>query len=99
VRQRRDLYLAELPEGWAREHPNFTFVPVLSEPAVEDRWQGRTGLVHEAILADFPDLSGCALYACGSVQMIQTARPAFSAHGLSDELCFTDALAPPSATH
>jgi len=96
VRQRRDLYLAELPECWAREHPNFTFVPVLSEPAAEDGWIGRTGLVHETILADFPDLSGCAIYACGSMQMIQAARPALVAQGLSEDFCFSDAFTPQS---
>ncbi len=97
VRQRRDLYLAELPERWAREHANFHFVPVLSDAAPEDGWTGRAGLVHEAILADFPDLSGCAIYACGSVQMIATARPAFVAQGLSEEFCFSDAFTAQSA--
>ncbi len=97
VRRRRDFYLTDLPERWAREHANFHFVPVLSEAAPDDRWQGRTGLVHEAILADFPDLSGCAIYACGSVQMIRTARPAFVAQGLSEDSCFSDALTPGSA--
>lgn len=97
VRQRRDFYLAELPERWAREHANFRFVPVLSDPAADDAWRGRTGLVHEAILADFPDLAGCAIYACGSLQMIQTVRPAFAAQGLPDEFCFSDAFTPSSA--
>lgn len=94
VRQRRDLYMAELPERWQREHPNFRFVPVLSDPRPDDAWLGRTGLVHEAILVDFPDLSGSAVYACGSTQMILTARPAFAKQGLTDEFCFFDALAP-----
>jgi NAD(P)H-flavin reductase/ferredoxin len=97
VRQRRDFYLAELPERWAREHPNFHYVPVLSDPGADDGWQGRTGLVHEAILADFPDLAGCAIYACGSVQMIQTAKPAFVAQGLQEDFCFSDAFTPQSA--
>ena len=45
--------------AWSRwEHQNFRFVPVLSEPAPEDHWTGRQGLVHAAILADFADLSG-----------------------------------------
>ncbi|MCM5569496.1 FAD-binding oxidoreductase [Burkholderiaceae bacterium FT117] len=94
VRQKRDLYLAELPERWAREHPNFRFVPVLSEPAPGDAWQGRTGLVHEAILADFPDLTGLAVYACGSVRMVEAARPAFVAQGLSEDACYSDAFVP-----
>ena len=57
VRKRRDLYFSELPERWQQEHSNFKFVPVLSEAGPEDEWTGRTGFVHEAILADFPDLS------------------------------------------
>lgn len=92
VRSRRDLYMAELPEQWAREHSNLTFVPVLSEPHPEDRWDGRTGLVHQAILQDFPDLSGFEIYTCGSVKMVETARPAFVAQGLNEEACFTDAF-------
>lgn len=94
VRSRRDLYMPELPERWAREHPNFRFVPVLSEPAPEDHWQGRTGLVHEAILADHPDLSGYAVYACGSVRMVHSAQPAFIAQGLSEDACYSDAFTP-----
>ena len=92
VRRRRDLYMAELPEQWVREHSNFAFVPVLSEPHAEDRWDGRTGLVHEAILHDFPDLSGFEIYTCGSVKMVETARPAFVAQGLNEDACFADAF-------
>jgi NAD(P)H-flavin reductase/ferredoxin len=97
VRKRRDLYLADLPERWAREHPNFHYVPVLSEPGADDAWSGRTGLVHEAILADFPDLAGCSIYACGSLQMVQAARPAFVAQGLPEDFCFSDAFTASSA--
>jgi len=92
VRRLQDLYLGELPTRWAREHENFTFVPVLSEPAPEDRWTGRTGLVHEAILADFPDLAGYQVYACGSAAMVEAAHPAFRAHGLAQDDCFADAF-------
>jgi NAD(P)H-flavin reductase len=92
VRKRRDLYFAELPERWQQEHPNFKFVPVLSEAGPEDEWTGRTGFVHEAILADFPDLSGFAIYACGSVKMVEAAKPAFVAQGLGEEFCFSDAF-------
>ncbi len=101
VRSRRDLYLADLAAQWAREHANFRFVPVLSTPLGEDRWDGRTGLVHEAILADFPDLSTHQVYACGSVQMVQAAQPAFAQQGLASDDCFSDAfhLAPQRALH
>lgn len=103
VRSSRDLYLGDLARQWAGEHRNFSFVPVLSEPLPEDHWTGRTGLVHEAILTDFPDLSTHQVYACGSVQMVEAAYPAFVQHGISSDDCFSDAfhLAPqrPHATN
>ena len=92
VRSRKDLYLPNLPLQWAADHDNFTFVPVLSEPRPADAWTGRTGLVHEAILQDFPDLSRFQLYACGSVKMVEAAHPAFAAHGLTQDDCFSDAF-------
>jgi NAD(P)H-flavin reductase/quinol-cytochrome oxidoreductase complex cytochrome b subunit len=92
VRTLRDLYLPDLPREWEREHANFRFVPVLSDPRPEDRWTGRVGLVHEAILADFPDLAKHQVYACGSAGMVQAAHPAFMARGLSEHDCFSDAF-------
>lgn len=92
VRSQRDLYLGALAEQWAREHANFRFVPVLSAQQADDAWSGRTGLVHEAILADYPDLSAHQVYACGSVQMVQAAQPAFAQRGLSSDDCFSDAF-------
>jgi len=94
VRRPEELYMRQLAEAWAIEHRNFHFVPVISEPRLSDGWQGRTGLVHDAILQDFPDLSGHLVYACGSVRMVQAARPAFIAQGLSEDACFSDAFTP-----
>jgi len=92
VRMHKDLYMGDLPERWQREHENFTYIPVLSEPGTDDHWQGRTGLVHEAILQDYPDLSGFQVYACGSMLMVQAARPSFLAQGLPENACFSDAF-------
>jgi NAD(P)H-flavin reductase len=92
VRRLKDLYLPELPTRWAREHANFHFIPVLSEPAAEDGWQGRTGLVHEAILEDFPELKQHEIYACGSVRMVEAIFPFLKNHGAEDGACFSDAF-------
>ena len=67
-------------------------MPVLSEADTD--WRGRRGLVHEAMLQDFPDLSGREVYVCGSVKMVETAVPAFIARGLSEDFCFSDAFMP-----
>jgi NAD(P)H-flavin reductase/ferredoxin len=92
VRQRRDMYLAHLPEQWQREHENFKFIPVLSEPGPADAWTGRTGLVHEAILQDFPSLAGNEIYACGSVKMVEAIFPKLKDQGAEEGMCFSDAF-------
>jgi CDP-4-dehydro-6-deoxyglucose reductase len=74
ARRKKDLYLGELAEQWAREIPNFKYVPVLSEPDHADQWTGRTGFVHRAVIEDLPDLSGHQVYACGAPVMVESAQ-------------------------
>jgi CDP-4-dehydro-6-deoxyglucose reductase, E3 len=92
-----DLYMLDLAQRWAREHSNFSIVPVLSNPAGSESWQGRTGLVHEAMLEDHADLSGYEAYVCGSVRMVDTAVPEFLARGLGADACYSDAFNPAAA--
>jgi CDP-4-dehydro-6-deoxyglucose reductase len=92
VRSRRDLYLAELPLSWERDHAKFRYTPVLSEPRPDDHWDGRVGWVHEALLADYPDLTAHEVYMSGPPAMIQVAREAFLAHGLAQENLFFDSF-------
>ena len=92
-RARRDLYLLDLPTGWAADHPGFSFVPVVSDAEPDDRWAGRTGFVHRAVMADFPDLSGHQVYACGAPVMVDAARRDFtSIAGLPEGEFFADAF-------
>lgn len=92
ARARRDLYLDELPRRWAAERPHFRYTPVLSEPAEEDRWQGHTGLVHRALLEDYPDLSGHDVYMAGPPPMIEAARRDFAAAGLDPARLYFDSF-------
>jgi len=93
VRSLKDLYMAELPQQWLAEHPNFSFIPVLSNPEPGDHWQGRTGFVHQAVLADFADLSGYQVYACGAPAMVDSARDAFTqTRGLPEDAFFADSF-------
>jgi CDP-4-dehydro-6-deoxyglucose reductase len=66
---------------------------VLSNPEPSDHWQGRTGFVHEAVLADFSDLSGYQVYACGAPIMVDSARDAFTqTRGLPEDAFFADSF-------
>ena len=92
AKARVDLYQDTLPAEWAAEHSTIKYVPVLSEPATSDEWAGRTGFVHQAVLADFADLSAYQVYACGAPVMIEAAKRDFMAKGLPEEEFFADAF-------
>ena len=92
ARAKVDLYLDELPRRWTTEHANFRYTPVLSEPHPEDQWLGRTGWVHEAVAADYPELRGHDVYMSGPPPMIQAAKAAFADRGLPAEQLFYDSF-------
>jgi CDP-4-dehydro-6-deoxyglucose reductase len=91
ARQLQDLYMHELCEKWAEFTPHLTYIPVISEPD-GDTWQGRTGLVHEAVLADYKDLGGHQAYVCGAPGMCEVAHHTFVAQGLLADEFFSDAF-------
>jgi CDP-4-dehydro-6-deoxyglucose reductase len=96
-RVRSDLYMNELAEKWRRDH-GIHYIPVLSEARPEDRWAGRTGFVHRAVMEDFPDLSGHQVYACGAPAMVEAAHADFTARcGLPDEEFVSDSFTPAAA--
>jgi CDP-4-dehydro-6-deoxyglucose reductase len=77
ARRPKDLYLNGLAERWAGGHPGFEYVPVISDALPEDKWSGRMGFVHRAVMEDLPDLSGHQVYACGVPIMVDSARRDF----------------------
>jgi CDP-4-dehydro-6-deoxyglucose reductase, E3 len=92
-RKPEDLYMNELPVQWASEHGCIRYVPVMSDAGPSDGWQGRTGFVHQAVMVDFPDLSGHEVYACGAPVMIDAARKDFVDQcNLPEEAFFADAF-------
>lgn len=92
VKTPTDFYLVDVPEKWQQEHDNFKFVPVLSEPKPEYNWQGRTGLVTDAILQDYPELNNHQIYACGPPLMVDAGRAPFMNRGLPEDQYFSDAF-------
>ncbi|SNR81628.1 CDP-4-dehydro-6-deoxyglucose reductase [Methylobacillus rhizosphaerae] len=92
ARTRQDLYMDELPRQWQEQYPFFRYVPVLSDPTPDDAWQGRVGLVHEAVLQDHPDMSAYQVYCCGAPQMVAAAHRDFQQHGLPEDEFFSDAF-------
>ena len=90
VRDERDLYLEAHFQALAAKHPNFHFIPVLSEPGAPTR--RRTGFVHAAALQDIGDLDGMKAYIAGPPVMVEAATRELLARGLRRQDIHADAF-------
>jgi Na+-transporting NADH:ubiquinone oxidoreductase subunit F len=74
ARNRRELLYQQEFDRLQAEHDNFRWVAALSEPRPEDRWQGKTGFIHDVLyeyyLKDHPAPEDCEYYLCGPPMMI-----------------------------
>nr|CAA6815655.1 MAG: 2-polyprenylphenol hydroxylase and related flavodoxin oxidoreductases / CDP-6-deoxy-delta-3,4-glucoseen reductase-like [uncultured Thiotrichaceae bacterium] len=92
VRAKADLYMDVLVKDWNFRFPELTYVPVLSEPKEDDQWEGRTGWVHDAVLADFDDLAAFDIYLSGPPPMIEAAKTSLLAKGVPDDQMYSDSF-------
>ena len=72
VKQVDQLYEGEEVLGWTDEYPELTFVPVVEFPPEE--WQGRTGMVHEAVQDDFASLDRITSYNVCYTKLLRELR-------------------------
>ncbi len=87
VRKVSDLYMLDRIKAW--EAQGIRFTPVVSD----ETWSGRSGYVHQAVLDDFKDLSGYAVYACGAPVVVEAAHRDFTLQrGLSNDAFYSDAF-------
>ncbi|MDP1691592.1 MAG: CDP-6-deoxy-delta-3,4-glucoseen reductase [Burkholderiaceae bacterium] len=99
-RHKADLYQHDWALDAAAAMPNLRYVPVLSEARPDDHWGGRSGFVHQAVMADLPDLSGHEVYACGAPGMVDAGRRDFVALcGLPEEAFFADSFTSEADKH
>lgn len=92
VRSAADLYLQGLPQQWQRDAHDFAWQPVLSDPHIAKAAGLRAGLVHEAVLADHPDLSAFDVYMSGPPAMIDAGRRAFVDAALPEDRLYYDSF-------
>ena len=92
ARQTQDLYEEAQMLQWQQRFPQLTFTAVLSEATRTEATHHRTGWVHEAVLADHPQLQGVEVYAAGPPAMIEALRASFPQHGLAPERLYFDSF-------
>ncbi|HVW67441.1 MAG TPA: 2Fe-2S iron-sulfur cluster-binding protein [Steroidobacteraceae bacterium] len=85
ARQQQDLYEETLILDWVRHHPHLHFTAVLSNATRPGAAHRRLGWVHEAVLADHPDLTSFDVYAAGPPALIEAIRSTFPTRGLGED--------------
>ncbi len=77
--------------------PYANFIPVIENVAENtgknDVWQGKTGLVHQAVMHDIISLEPYDIYLAGRFDMVGLIRSDFIEHGALVEHMYADAFA------
>jgi len=89
VRTEDDLYLERYFIGLTHDYPNFRFVTVIAEP--RENSGRRSGLVGEAVAADFQLLYGHQCYLSGPPAMVDACRAMLKLKAVPPHDIFTDA--------
>ena len=94
ARSRAELFYVDEFEELARKHPDFRWVPALSEPAAGDDWEGEQGFIHDVVLRaylqDHPAPEDLEYYLCGPPLMIEAVYAMLDSCGVERSSIFND---------
>jgi propane monooxygenase reductase subunit len=92
ARAQRDLCFVEELHAIAEKLPNFTYVPALSDAAVDEgEWVGEIGLITDVVKRlTGGNLSGAHAYVCGPPPMVEAAIPLLETLGVEDKRVYYD---------
>ncbi|MFP4478690.1 MAG: NADH:ubiquinone reductase (Na(+)-transporting) subunit F [Candidatus Izemoplasmatales bacterium] len=90
ARSKKDLYYTEEFVELAKEFKNFEYIPALSDPLPEDKWEGDVGLITDVVDRNTGDLSDSEAYLCGSPGMIDACIKVLNKHDIDPDNVFYD---------
>ncbi len=92
ARSANELYLLEKVLQWAEQNEHIRFTSALIEPGEDGAKDSFVGFVHQAVLDQYPDLSGFDIYMSGPPAMIDAGRKAFIESGAEKNRIFFDSF-------
>jgi CDP-4-dehydro-6-deoxyglucose reductase len=92
VRDSTELYLHDQAREWAEKNDHIQYSSAFSEPLDEDHAGSFKGLVHEAVLQRYPELSGFDIYMSGPPAMVDAGRTAFLENSAEQNRIFFDSF-------
>jgi len=87
-----ELYMHEQVQQWEHDNEHIVYTSALSEATSSEAKDAFPGLVHEAVLDAYPDLSAFDIYISGPPAMVETGRTAFLDHGAEKRRIFFDSF-------
>lgn len=97
LRELSAAYELEETAAMIAKLPYANFIPVIENVAENtgknDVWQGKTGLVHQAVMHDIISLEPYDIYLAGRFDMVGLIRSDFIEHGALVEHMYADAFA------
>ncbi len=87
-----ELYLHEQVKQWERDNAHIQYTSALAATGGGKGTDSFTGLVHEAVLDAYPDLSAFDIYISGPPAMVETGRKAFLENGAEKRRIFFDSF-------
>ncbi len=88
-RSKAELFYTDHFRKIEKEFPNFKYHIALSEPLDEDKWDGMTGFIHQAVydnyLKDHPEPEEIEYYLCGPPLMLAAVQKMLDELGVPEE--------------
>jgi propane monooxygenase reductase component len=95
ARTPKDLFYLDRLQQLAERLPGFRFVPALSDPRPEDKWEGETGFISDVVDRSLaPWQTELEAYLCGPPPMIDAAIAVLFGKGVSEDRIFFDKFTP-----
>lgn len=91
LRELTAAYELEETAAMIAKLPHANFIPVIENK--NENWQGKTGLVHQAVMHDIVSLEPYDIYLAGRFEMVGAIRSDFVEHGALLEHMYADAFA------
>lgn len=84
ARTKKDLFFTEELKSLERKFPNFKYIPALSEPKPEDKWDGEVGFITQTVEKYLDDANPKEVYLCGPPPMIDAAIRVMAKKGITE---------------
>jgi len=93
AKSKKDLYYTEEMRKLEEEFDNFEYIPALSHPEEDDKWEGETGLITDVLDRMTGDLKDHEAYLCGSPGMLDACIEVLKKHDIPEDNVFFDKFA------